>query len=197
MKLSEYLELPGKSVAEFAKSVGRDPSTVARWRRGDTVPDWDALEAIAVATGREVTPDDFLSSRQPASSNLRRQSFGAYPAGNEGSSPMTRQHPGFAEDKQSPLMAKGQSAPRQRAFAVPDKAGRILIPAPMRAALGMEEGVEIMLMLVGEELQVMTPAAAMRKAQAMVRAVVPANRSLADELIEERACEAAEELKNG
>ena len=110
---------------------------------------------------------------------------------------MTRQHPGFAEDKQSPLMAKGQSAPRQRAFAVPDKAGRILIPAPMRAALGMEEGVEIMLMLVGEELQVMTPAAAMRKAQAMVRAVVPANRSLADELIEERACEAAEELKNG
>ena len=76
-------------------------------------------------------------------------------------------------------------------------AGRIVIPAPMRAALGMEEGAQIVLVLVGEELHVMTQAAAMRKAQAMVRARIPASRSLVDELIDERARENAVEFKDG
>ena len=76
-------------------------------------------------------------------------------------------------------------------------AGRIVIPAAMRAALGMEEGAEVMMRIVGEELRIMTPAAAMRLAQAMVMARIPAGRSLADELIEERAREEMEEFGNG
>ena len=33
-----------------------------RWRRGETIPDPDALRAIADATGNAVTPNDFLLS---------------------------------------------------------------------------------------------------------------------------------------
>lgn len=60
MKLSEYLESRGLTDAAFAALVGRDRTSVTRWRNGTTRPDLDALLAVYVATGGLVTPNDFL-----------------------------------------------------------------------------------------------------------------------------------------
>ena len=62
MKLSEYLHARGLTDGAFATRVGRDRTSVLRWRRGETIPDPDALRAIADATGNAVTPNDFLLS---------------------------------------------------------------------------------------------------------------------------------------
>ena len=66
------------------------------------------------------------------------------------------------------------------------KAGRLVIPAPQRKALGLEAGDEVMLMLEDDELRLMTPQTAIRQTQAMVRRHVPRGRSLVKELIRER-----------
>ena len=70
-------------------------------------------------------------------------------------------------------------------------AGRVVIPAAFRAALGLEEGSELVLSLHGEELRMISPAAALRRAQAKVAALFPGKSSLADELIAQRKRDAA------
>ena len=72
--------------------------------------------------------------------------------------------------------------------------GRVVIPAPMRAALGMKIGDQLIVRLEGNELHVYTQEEAMRRAQAIVRSFVPEGVSLVDELIAERRREAAREM---
>lgn len=71
--------------------------------------------------------------------------------------------------------------------------GRIVLPAEYRRALGIQVGDEVVLRLEGETVRVLTRRQAIREAQEIVRRYVPADRSLADELIEERRREAASE----
>jgi AbrB family looped-hinge helix DNA binding protein len=64
--------------------------------------------------------------------------------------------------------------------------GRIVIPARYRKTIGVEVGDEIVLILDGEGVRVMTPRQAVKRAQGLVRKYVPEGTNLADELIEER-----------
>jgi AbrB family looped-hinge helix DNA binding protein len=75
--------------------------------------------------------------------------------------------------------------------------GRIVVPAPFREALGLKEGDVLFAHLEGGEIALLTPRAAMRRAQAMVRQFVPEGVSLVDELIEDRRREAQRENENG
>jgi bifunctional DNA-binding transcriptional regulator/antitoxin component of YhaV-PrlF toxin-antitoxin module len=68
-----------------------------------------------------------------------------------------------------------------------------VLPAEYRRALGIQVGDEVVLRLEGETVRVLTRRQAIREAQEIVRRYVPADRSLADELIEERRREAASE----
>ena len=72
--------------------------------------------------------------------------------------------------------------------------GRLVIPAPMRAALGMKEGDKVLVRLEGNEIHIYTYQEAMRRAQELVRSFVPAGVSLVDELIADRRAEAAREM---
>jgi AbrB family looped-hinge helix DNA binding protein len=72
--------------------------------------------------------------------------------------------------------------------------GRLVIPAPMRAALGMKEGDKVLVRLEGNELRLYTYQEAMRRAQELVRSFVPPGVSLVDELIADRRAEAAREM---
>jgi len=73
--------------------------------------------------------------------------------------------------------------------------GRVVIPAAMREALGLKEGDVLFARLEGGEIKLLTPKAAMLRAQAIVRQFVPENVSLVDELIADRRREAEREAK--
>lgn len=74
--------------------------------------------------------------------------------------------------------------------------GRVLIPAPFREALGLGEGDTLIAAIVDGELRLLTIAAALRRAQAIVKQFAPEGVSLADELIEDRRQEAERESRN-
>jgi len=71
--------------------------------------------------------------------------------------------------------------------------GRVVIPAVMRAALGVGVGDTVLLRFDDGELRILTPRQALRRAQELVRQYVPEGVSLVDELIAERRLEAARE----
>jgi hypothetical protein len=52
--------------------------------------------------------------------------------------------------------------------------------------LGLRSGDEVVVVLEGAELRVVTPRQAVKRAQALVRRHVPASRRLADELLADR-----------
>ncbi len=64
--------------------------------------------------------------------------------------------------------------------------GRLVIPVAMRAALGLGAGGKLVARLVDGAIVLEPVGAAIARAQAMVARYVPANVSLADELIAER-----------
>lgn len=66
MMLNAYLAANNLTDADFANQIGRDRTTVSRWRRGTTQPDWDGLEAVSKATSGLVSPNDFLTHSTPA-----------------------------------------------------------------------------------------------------------------------------------
>ncbi len=68
--------------------------------------------------------------------------------------------------------------------------GRVVIPARYRKRIGVDVGDEIVLVLDGESVRLLTPRQAVKQAQAIVRRYIPAADRLADELIEERRREA-------
>ena len=71
-------------------------------------------------------------------------------------------------------------------------AGRIVIPAPYRRALGIRAGDEVLLRLEDGELRVSSRVQARRRAQEYVRSLVPKNVSLVAELIKERRAAAGD-----
>ena len=71
--------------------------------------------------------------------------------------------------------------------------GRLVIPAEYRKALGIHVGDEVVLSLDDDQLRIYTIAAAIRRAQEMVRQYVDPARNLTDELIAERRAEAVRE----
>lgn len=73
------------------------------------------------------------------------------------------------------------------------KGGRIVIPAAYRKALGLREGVEVVVRLEGDELRILTFRQALRRAQELVSRHVSKGRSLAAELIAQRRGEAKRE----
>ena len=75
--------------------------------------------------------------------------------------------------------------------------GRIVVPAAFREAVGLKEGDVLFARLDGGEIHLLTPKAAMRRAQSIVREFVPQGVSLVDELIEDRRREVEHEAKRG
>lgn len=71
--------------------------------------------------------------------------------------------------------------------------GRIVIPAKLRQALGIEIGENVTLSVKDNALQITTQKEALRRIQALVRQHVPEGVSLVDELIKDRREEAANE----
>ena len=68
-----------------------------------------------------------------------------------------------------------------------DKGGRILIPARLRKELGVEPGDPVVLETQGAELHMRSYRKAIEEAQAIIAKYIPdRDRSLVDELIEER-----------
>jgi AbrB family looped-hinge helix DNA binding protein len=73
-------------------------------------------------------------------------------------------------------------------------AGKFMIPAAMRRAMGITRGDTVVVELLPEgELRVRPLAAAIREAQAIVRKSIRRDRSLADELMRERGQDAGRE----
>jgi hypothetical protein len=65
-RLGSFLQDNDLTEASFAVLVLRDPSTVWRWARGKSQPDWPGREAILRVTGGAVTPNDFLPNSAPS-----------------------------------------------------------------------------------------------------------------------------------
>lgn len=71
--------------------------------------------------------------------------------------------------------------------------GTIGLPEAYRDALGVQPGDEVVVTVEDNELHVVTRAEALRRIQDIVKRQVPADRSLAAELSQERREEAARE----
>ena len=71
--------------------------------------------------------------------------------------------------------------------------GRVVIPAPLRKALGVGVGDSVVMELADGELRLRSLDAAIKRAQEIVDKYVPEGVSLADELIRERREEAERE----
>ena len=98
---------------------------------------------------------------------------------------------GLSEAPQRPL--HDDTMPSVKVRLGPD--GRVVIPAAIREALGLKEGDVLFARLEGGEIKLLTPTAAMHRAQAIVRSFVPEGVSLVDDLIADRRREAAREME--
>ena len=71
--------------------------------------------------------------------------------------------------------------------------GRVVLPAPIRHALGLAEGSELLARVEGGAVVLEPPAAAVGRLQALVRSSVSERSDLVDELLAERRAEARRE----
>jgi AbrB family looped-hinge helix DNA binding protein len=71
--------------------------------------------------------------------------------------------------------------------------GRIVLPADYRKALGLKAGDDVVLVLDQNEVRLIRPDEAIKRAQALVRRYVSKGRPLAEELIADRRQEARRE----
>ena len=78
-----------------------------------------------------------------------------------------------------------------------DANGSVMLPRHFREALSVREGDSLIGVMEGGELRLLTIPAAVRRAQAIVREVVPEGTSLVDELLDERRHEIARENDHG
>lgn len=103
-------------------------------------------------------------------------------------------------DKEKREKAAAHTAPQtdramsQKIKLGPD--GRIVIPAAFREALALKEGHVLFARLEDGEIHLLTPKAAMQRAQALLRQFVPEGVSLVGELIQQRRSEAQRESEN-
>jgi len=96
---------------------------------------------------------------------------------------------GFAEEGQTAFGG-------DRYFVELGAGGRVVIPAALRAALGMKPGGRLIIDRAENELRVYTQREGIRRARELIRKFVPEGVSLVDELIADRRKEAARELKD-
>jgi len=73
--------------------------------------------------------------------------------------------------------------------------GRIVIPAEIRSKMGIKPGDTLFLTLEGDILKVESQLARIRRIQESLRALIPGNRLLSDELIADRREEARREME--
>lgn len=78
-----------------------------------------------------------------------------------------------------------------------ESGGSVTVPETFLDALGVSEGDSVVLSLEGDEVRIHGPDAAIRRVQRLVARYVPADVSLADELIRERRRAAARESNDG
>jgi AbrB family looped-hinge helix DNA binding protein len=71
--------------------------------------------------------------------------------------------------------------------------GRIVIPAPMRVALGMKVGDKLTVRLEDNELRIYTYAQGIRRIRETVRKHVPEDRDIVEEFLAAKRKEAAQE----
>lgn len=115
---------------------------------------------------------------------------------------MSKQQAGFAEEQQSKFVDAGLAdaahAPSNDGgrFKI-GPGGRVVIPADVRQALGVVEGDTLLATLVDGELRLQSPKLALCRAQAMVRAAIPAGVSLVDDLLAERRREVERDRLRG
>lgn len=64
--LETYLRNTSQTLDQFGRSIGVSGVTIHRWVTGKARPSWDNVAAIQVATGGEVTANDFVPTRAPA-----------------------------------------------------------------------------------------------------------------------------------
>ncbi len=76
-----------------------------------------------------------------------------------------------------------------------DSAGRILIPAEMRAAMLVRPGDTVAARVVDGEFRIVSPEASLRRVQAIARKIIPPGVSLVDDLIADRREEARREAE--
>jgi|ERR687898_2471437 AbrB family looped-hinge helix DNA binding protein len=107
--------------------------------------------------------------------------------------PKVTKRSGFAEEGRVPVVPP--AFPMHEAVEL-GAGGRLVIPAKMRAALGMKIGDRLNVRLDGNELRIFTYKEGLRRAQEIVKRFVPEGGSLVDDLIAERRREAAEELSS-
>ena len=69
--------------------------------------------------------------------------------------------------------------------------GRIIVPAAFRRSLGLEKGDTVLIELHDDELRVRPARAALRRLQAKLRALGPADMLASDELVADRRAEVA------
>ena len=62
MKLDQYMSERGLTDVALAAQIGVASTTVMRWRRRETLPDWRMLPKIAAATEGAVTANDFAAT---------------------------------------------------------------------------------------------------------------------------------------
>lgn len=98
--------------------------------------------------------------------------------------------PGFAESQEK-YQAKPASTQRWTLKIAPD--GRFVIPAAARAAMELDEDGTVTATLQDGELRIISPRAAIRRIQEMLKPYRSETGSVVDELIAERRAEAARE----
>ncbi len=101
---------------------------------------------------------------------------------------------GFSEDAATYSPGSPSSGSSQQSVEL-GAGGRLVIPAPMRAALGIKVGDRLIVRLEADELRVHTYLTGIRRVQDWVQKLDPENKFSADEFIAERRREAAREAK--
>jgi len=62
MKLDQYMSENQLTDVALASRLGVASTTVMRWRKRETKPDWGVLPVLAAETGGAVTANDFLDA---------------------------------------------------------------------------------------------------------------------------------------
>ncbi len=64
MKLGEYLRKEGIGIGEFAEIIGKSRVCVSYWVNNRRKPSHENMSTISVATGGEVTANDFYEFKK-------------------------------------------------------------------------------------------------------------------------------------
>lgn len=126
----------------------------------------------------------FMAKNPPKSKLLKQPGFA------EGAGQPPYQSPLDGDDL--PKITLPPYAPRTSPPPVRSKVGpggRVVIPAAFREAAGMNEGADVMIVLDGQEVKLITPEAALTHMRERVAKLVPPGVSLADELLADRRAE--------